>query len=58
MWPKFELKLLLLSLLPARKMKALEWPQHFSRYKSMGIFTDAQGQQTVVRGGMWPKSIS
>ena len=26
------------------KMKALEWPQHFSYYKSMGIFPDAQGQ--------------
>ena len=26
------------------KMKVLEWSQHFSHYKSMGIFTDAQGQ--------------
>ena len=25
---------------------ALEWPQHFSHYKSMGIFPDAQGQLT------------
>ena len=25
-------------------MKALEWSQHFSHYKSMGIFPDAQGQ--------------
>ena len=24
----------------------LEWPQHFSHYKSMGIFPDAQGQLT------------
>ena len=38
------LKLLLLSLLPVRmnkinpKLKALEWSQHFSHYKSMGIF--------------------
>ena len=28
------------------KIKALEWPQHFSHYKSMGIFPDAQGQLT------------
>ena len=28
------------------KMKVLEWSQHFSHYKSMGIFTDAQGQLT------------
>ena len=26
---------------------ALEWPQHFSHYKSMGIFPDAQGQLTL-----------
>ena len=26
------------------KMKVLEWSQHFSHYKSMGIFPDAQGQ--------------
>ena len=26
------------------KMKALEWSQHFSHYKSMGIFSKAQGQ--------------
>ena len=26
------------------KMKVLEWSQHFSHYKSMGIFADAQGQ--------------
>ena len=25
---------------------ALQWPQHFSHYKSMGIFPDAQGQLT------------
>ena len=42
-------KLLWLTLLPARmkkihwKMKALEWSQHFSHYKSMGIFPNAQG---------------
>ena len=41
-----------MSLLPARmkmiqsKMKALEWSQHFSHYKSMVIFPDAQGQLT------------
>ena len=28
------------------KMKALEWSQHFSHYKPMGIFADAQGQVT------------
>ena len=45
-------KLLWLTLLPARmkkihwKMKALEWSQRFSHYKSMGIFPNAQGQLT------------
>ena len=45
-------KLLWLVLLSARmkkihpKMKVLEWSQHFSQYKSMGIFPDAQGQVT------------
>ena len=45
-------KLLWFVLLPARmktfhpKMKVLEWLQHFSHYKSMGIFPDAQGQLT------------
>ena len=45
-------KLWWLVLLPARKkkihtkMKALEWSQHFSHYKSMGIFSDAPGQLT------------
>ena len=28
------------------KMKVLEWSQHFSHYKPMGIFPDAQGQLT------------
>ena len=43
-------KLLWLTLLPARmkrihlKLKALEWSQHFSHYKPMGIFSDAQRQ--------------
>ena len=43
---------LLLFLLSARmkdihlKMKVLEWSQHFSHYKSIGIFPDAQGQLT------------
>ena len=27
-------------------MKVLEWSQHFSHYKSMGFFPDAQGQLT------------
>ena len=45
-------ELLWLVLLSARlkkihpKMKVLEWLQHFSHYKSMGIFPDAQGQLT------------
>ena len=45
-------KLLWLVLLSARmkkihlKMKGLRWSQHFSHYKSLGIFTDAQGQLT------------
>ena len=45
-------KLLWLTLLPARmekihwKMKALEWSQRFSYYKSMGIFPNTQGQLT------------
>ena len=36
------------------KMKELEWSQHFSHYKSMGIFPDAQEQltpQSIVRSG-------
>ena len=43
-------KLLWLVLLSARmkkihsKLKALEWSQYFSHYKSMGIFPDPQGQ--------------
>ena len=28
------------------KMKVLEWSQHFSHFKTMGIFPDAQGQLT------------
>ena len=49
-----------MSSLPARmkmiqsKMKELEWSQHFSHYKSMGIFPNAQGQltpQSLVRSG-------
>ena len=28
------------------RMNVLEWSQHFSNYKSMGIFPDAQGQLT------------
>ena len=45
-------KLLLLTLLPERmkkihwKMKVLGWSQRFSRYKSMCIFLNAQGQLT------------
>ena len=49
-----------MSSLPARmmliksKMKELECSQDFSHYKSIGIFTDAQGQltpQSLVRSG-------
>ena len=29
------------------KMKVLECSQHFSHYKSMGIFPEAQGRQTL-----------
>ena len=49
-------KLSCMSSFPARmrmiesKMKELECSQDFSHYKSMGIFPDAQGQQT-------PKSL-
>ena len=50
-WPNFELiQALSTSLLPTRltkiqlKMKSLQWPQHFSHFKSMGNFLDAQGQ--------------
>ena len=45
-------KLSCMSSIPARmrmidsKMKELECSQHFSHYKSMGIFPDAQGQLT------------
>ena len=53
-------KSLCVSLLPARikmmqtKMKELEWSQHFSHFKYMGFFPDAQGQlpsQPLVRPG-------
>ena len=53
-------KLLCMSSLPARmkmiesKMKELEWSQHFSHCKSMGIFPDDQGQltpQSLFRSG-------
>ena len=30
-----------------KKMTVLEWPQHISHCKSMGIFPDAQGQLTT-----------
>ena len=53
-------KLLWLSSLPARmkkiqsKIKEIEWSQHYSHYKSIGIVPDAQGQltpQSLVRTG-------
>ena len=54
-------ELLWLVLLSARmkkihpKMKVLEWSQHFSHYKSMGIFPNAQGQVThkSLVGSCW-----
>ena len=59
-------KLLCMSSLPARmrmidsKMMELECSQDFSDYKSMGIFSDAQGQltpQSLVRSGrIWNSS--
>ena len=58
-------KLSCMSLLPARmrtidsKMKEVEGSQDFSHYKSMGIFSDAQGQLTphsLVRSGRNLKS--
>ena len=57
-----------MSSLPARmkkiklKMKVLDCPQDYSKYKSMGIFPDAQGQLTLqcsraansaVHGPIW-----
>ena len=34
---------------------APEWPQNFSHFKYMGIFSDAQGQlRTAVHGRIWP----
>ena len=36
------------------KLKALEWSQHFSHYKSMGIFPNAQGQVTHKFPGWIP----
>ena len=42
------------------KMKVLEWPQHISHCKSMGISPQAQGQltpQTVVGSGQNLNSV-
>ena len=59
-------KFLCKCLLPARmkkiqwKMNEPEWPQHFSHYKSMGIFRFAQGQLTphpLVRSGHNSNSV-
>ena len=51
--PKFELIQAFMHVLDICKnkedpirMKSLEWPQHFSLYKSMGNFPDPQGQVT------------
>ena len=37
-------------------MTALEWSQYFSHYKSMGIFSDAQGQLTP-QSKVWSSRI-
>ena len=59
-------KFLCMCLLPARmkkiqsKMNSLEWLQHFSHYKSMGIFRFAQGQltpQSLVRSAPNSNSV-
>ena len=56
-WQKFELIQAFMHVLVTCKneeVNALEWPQHFSHYKSMGIFPDAQGQltpQSVIGSG-------
>ena len=42
------------------KMKALEWSQHFSHYKCMGIFPDTRGQlnpQSLVQSGQISNSF-
>ena len=39
------------------KLKALEWSQQISHYKSMGTFTDAQGQLTP-QTKIWSGRIS
>ena len=36
------------------KMNALEWSIHFSHYKFLGIFPEAQGQLTLVPGQILP----
>ena len=38
-------------------MKSLEWSEHFSHYKHMGIFPDAQGQPTP-QSEIWYLRIS
>ena len=38
-------------------MNALEWSQHFSHYRSMEIFPDAQGQLTLQQE-VWSGRIS
>ena len=38
-------------------MKALEWSQQISHYKSMGIFPDAQGQLTP-QSKVWSAQFS
>ena len=44
--PNFEPIRDFMGVLIQASMKALEWSQQISHYKSMGIFPDAQGQLT------------
>ena len=53
-WPNFELiqasmyiRVICKNEDDSIKMNELEWSEHFSQYKSMGIFQDAQGQLTL-----------
>ena len=36
------------------KLKALEWSQHYSHFKYMGIFQTLKGSYSTVQGRIWP----
>ena len=64
MWPKFKLIQAFIHFLVTCKneedpfkMMVLEWSHHLSHCKSMGIFSDAEGQVTrsAVPSRIWPK---